>query len=106
MTSVGADNPFGHPSPLTIGHLVASGARSYRTDRDGDVALVVRGGRLTSEARRGRGTVAARPRAGGLETIPGTTLTALSRDLSSLPVNWCGTLPQRSARAPPGPHRT
>ena len=106
MTSVGADNPFGHPSPQTIGHLVASGARSYRTDRDGDVALVERGGRLSSEARRGSGTVAARPRAGGLETIPGTTLTARSRDLSSLPVNWCGTLPQRSARAPPGPHRT
>jgi competence protein ComEC len=97
MTSVGAGNPFGHPSPATIGQLVRDGARSYRTDRDGDVALIDRGGVLTSEARRGSGLVAPRPAAAGLEQIPGTTLTARAADLSRLPQNWCGS--DRPARA-------
>jgi competence protein ComEC len=106
MTSVGADNPFGHPSPLTIGHLVASGARSYRTDRDGDVALIERGGRLSVEARRGIGTVASRPHAGGLEPIPGTTLTAPALALSRLPINWCGSPERPSVRGPTTGGRT
>jgi competence protein ComEC len=106
MTSVGADNPFGHPSPLTIGHLVASGARSYRTDRDGDVALIQRGGRLSAEARRGTGTIASQPPAGGLETIPGTRLTAPASALSRLPINWCGSPERASVRGPPTGGRT
>jgi competence protein ComEC len=106
MTSVGADNPFGHPSPLTIGHLVASGARSYRTDRDGDVALIERGGRLSAEARRGTGTVESPQQAGGLETIPGTRLTAPASALSRLRINWCGSPERASVRAPPTGGRT
>jgi competence protein ComEC len=89
MTSVGAGNPFGHPSAATIGELVRGGARSYRTDQDGDVALVDRGGVLSSEARHGPGTIASPPHATGLELIPGTTLTARASDLSRLPANWC-----------------
>jgi competence protein ComEC len=89
MTSVGAGNPFGHPSPATIAELVHGGARSYRTDRDGDIGLVDRNGVLTSVARRGPGTVAPRPRADPLELIPGTTFTARASSLSRLAPNWC-----------------
>jgi hypothetical protein len=101
MTSVGAGNPFGHPSPATIGQLVAGGARSYRTDRDGDIALVDRGGVLTSAARHGPGTVAPPRRIAGLERIPGTTLTARASELSRLPGNWCAAPSTGSARGPP-----
>jgi competence protein ComEC len=100
LTSVGAGNPFGHPSPATIGQLVREGARSYRTDRDGDVALIDRGGVLSSEARHGAGLVAAPRRAGGLERIPGTMLTARADSLSRLPENWCGARDFPSARDP------
>jgi competence protein ComEC len=101
MTSVGAGNPFGHPSPTTIAQLVNGGARSYRTDRDGDIALVDRNGAITSEARRGPGTVAPPPRASPLERIPGTLLTARADALSRLAANWCATPLGPPARAPP-----
>jgi competence protein ComEC len=46
VTSVGADNSYGHPwAPLLEG-LVAGGAQSFRTDLHGDVALAHREGRL------------------------------------------------------------
>jgi competence protein ComEC len=101
MTSVGAGNPFGHPSPATIGALLHAGARSYRTDRDGDVALIDRDGVLSSAARRGAGTVAPRQQAGGLEQIPGTTLTARASGLSRQSANWCGSARSGAARGPP-----
>ena len=101
LTSVGAGNPFGHPSPATIGQLVSAGARSYRTDHDGDVALVERHGTLLSAARSGAGETA-RPRAADrLERIPGTTLTTLASRLSRLPTNWCGSSSSPLARGPP-----
>ena len=56
LTSVGAGNTYGHPSADTLGRLVAGGARSFRTDLDGDVALTNRGGRLVVVGRRGTGT--------------------------------------------------
>jgi competence protein ComEC len=40
VASVGAGNPYGHPSPLTLNHLAADGALVLRTDHDGDVAIV------------------------------------------------------------------
>ena len=46
LTSVGADNTYGHPSARTLGRLVEQGAQSFRTDLHGDVALAHRGGRL------------------------------------------------------------
>lgn len=52
LTSVGADNAYGHPSPHTLGRLATGGARSFRTDLHGDVALVHRGGRLVVVTRR------------------------------------------------------
>jgi beta-lactamase superfamily II metal-dependent hydrolase len=60
VTSVGADNPYGHPSPQTLARLADAGLRSYRTDVDGDIA-VVGGASVRVVGRRGRG-VAPRPR--------------------------------------------
>lgn len=40
IISVGESNPYGHPSPATIGRLEAHGARILRTDRDGSVEVV------------------------------------------------------------------
>lgn len=51
LTSVGADNTYGHPSRDTLDRLTARGARSFRTDLDGDVALAHRDGRLVVVAR-------------------------------------------------------
>jgi competence protein ComEC len=59
VTSVGAGNTYGHPSALTLGHLGRRGALSFRTDLDGDVAVVLRDSRLAVVGRRGTGTVPA-----------------------------------------------
>ena len=109
ITSSGSGNPYGHPARGTIRHLERLGARSYRTDQDGDVALVVRAGALHSVGRRGSGTTAAqsadqpaaRPVPGRepgreLSTIPGTTLQAPYDQLRGWPGNNC-----RPAQASP-----
>jgi competence protein ComEC len=57
LTSVGAGNGYGHPSAVVLDRLTAAGARSFRTDLDGDIALIRRGGRLVVV--RGRGTATA-----------------------------------------------
>ncbi|HSS04136.1 MAG TPA: ComEC/Rec2 family competence protein [Solirubrobacterales bacterium] len=41
LISVGAGNPFGHPTPATLATLVAHGVRTLRTDRDGTVVIDV-----------------------------------------------------------------
>ena len=41
VVSVGADNDYGHPAPVTLEPLVAAGTRVLRTDVDGAVAVVV-----------------------------------------------------------------
>jgi competence protein ComEC len=46
VISVGADNDYGHPAPETLVGLSATGERVLRTDEDGSVAVVERGGRL------------------------------------------------------------
>ncbi len=56
LTGVGAGNTYGHPSADTLGLLTATGARSYRTDQDGAIALVLRDGGLTVIARSGTGS--------------------------------------------------
>ncbi|KNX36838.1 ComEC/Rec2 family competence protein [Luteipulveratus halotolerans] len=45
VISVGADNDYGHPAARTLDLLRDSGSTVLRTDRGGDVAIVVRGGR-------------------------------------------------------------
>lgn len=51
LVSVGADNPYGHPSPWVLDRLADSGARVMRTDQHGDVAVVVTDGSLAVVAR-------------------------------------------------------
>lgn len=41
VISVGAGNPFGHPSPKTLGTLAAQGVRVVRTDREGTIAIAL-----------------------------------------------------------------
>jgi competence protein ComEC len=41
VISVGAGNPFGHPTAATLATLAAHGVRTLRTDRDGDIAIEV-----------------------------------------------------------------
>jgi competence protein ComEC len=47
VISVGADNDYGHPAPQALALLARLGATVYRTDLDGDVAVVGRGGQLS-----------------------------------------------------------
>jgi len=44
--SVGARNPFGHPSPAALARLAAAGAVVYRTDADGAIEVTSDGARL------------------------------------------------------------
>ncbi|MBN2027483.1 MAG: DNA internalization-related competence protein ComEC/Rec2 [Actinobacteria bacterium] len=45
VISVGAGNPFGHPSPATVDALQSKGCSVYRTDQCGDIVIhVVEGG--------------------------------------------------------------
>jgi competence protein ComEC len=46
VISVGADNDYGHPASQTLGLLTQLRAQVYRTDLDGDVAVVERAGQL------------------------------------------------------------
>ncbi len=46
LISVGADNDYGHPAPETLALLRRLGAVTYRTDQDGDIAVVERAGQL------------------------------------------------------------
>jgi competence protein ComEC len=39
LVSVGSDNDYGHPAPSTMHALARTGARIYRTDEHGDVAV-------------------------------------------------------------------
>ena len=50
VISVGARNPYGHPSPQTLARLDAVEAAVYRTDRDGAVILESDGRALTVTA--------------------------------------------------------
>jgi competence protein ComEC len=43
VISVGADNPYGHPTPGTLASLEAHDVATLRTDRDGTIVLDVAG---------------------------------------------------------------
>jgi competence protein ComEC len=47
VISVGAGNDYGHPAPVTLALLRRLGMRGYRTDLDGDIAVLRTGGWLT-----------------------------------------------------------
>jgi competence protein ComEC len=49
LTSVGRDNPYGHPGAHTMRRLYDNGVRSFRSDQDGSVAVARDGrGRLVA----------------------------------------------------------
>lgn len=50
LVSVGADNRYGHPSPMVLGALVAAGASVLRTDHLGTLVARTDGRRLTLDA--------------------------------------------------------
>ncbi|MET9953910.1 ComEC/Rec2 family competence protein [Streptomyces sp. NPDC006339] len=50
LVSAGRDNPYGHPSPLTVGALRAGGARVLSTDRDGAIAVTGAGAGLAAHS--------------------------------------------------------
>jgi len=42
VISVGADNPYGHPTRQTLRRLKVAGAKIFRTDEDGDVVATIK----------------------------------------------------------------
>jgi competence protein ComEC len=48
LISVGAGNDYGHPAAETVAGLASTGERVLRTDLEGSIAVVERGGRLTA----------------------------------------------------------
>lgn len=44
LVSVGRHNRFGHPSPAVLARLSAARVKTFRTDHDGDFALLLRSG--------------------------------------------------------------
>lgn len=49
VISVGAENPYGHPTPGTLATLAAHGVRTLRTDLDGTISIGVRGDSIEVE---------------------------------------------------------
>ena len=76
IASAGTGNPYGHPARTTLERLAASGARVYRTDRDGTVSV-------TFDA--AGPVVRSEPRQGAAHPVPAraTTATVTSRRF------WC-----------------
>lgn len=54
VLSVGATNPYGHPSPDVLDRLAARGVAVLRTDRDGTITLEVEPGGIRIRTARGR----------------------------------------------------
>lgn len=54
LVEVGVDNDYGHPAPAVLAHLAKRGTRVLRTDRQGDLAVVVAADGTLSTATRGR----------------------------------------------------
>lgn len=52
VISAGIDNKFGHPSPRVLKKLERTGARIYRTDRDGTIKVFIEGENLEIKAGR------------------------------------------------------
>jgi competence protein ComEC len=62
IASVGAGNDYGHPAPSTMTELSRLGDRTYRTDQDGDVAVIRTDSGLAVVTRHTHGAMAGRRR--------------------------------------------
>ncbi len=58
IASAGTGNPYGHPAKSTLDRLAAAGARVFRTDVDGSVAVTFGSPGLTVRAEGGRAVAA------------------------------------------------
>jgi competence protein ComEC len=47
VIQVGADNPYGHPTPEVLDRLHRTGARVFRNDEHGDVIVTIAEGRVS-----------------------------------------------------------
>lgn len=52
LFSVGLDNDYGHPAARTVSAVTATGARSFRTDREGSAAVWLDAGQLVVTTQR------------------------------------------------------
>lgn len=52
VISVGTDNTYGHPAPATLALAASTGARVFRTDRDGEIVVFGSAGHLRVLLRR------------------------------------------------------
>jgi competence protein ComEC len=112
VISVGLHNDYGHPSPLLLAALSRIAVPVFRTDRDGDVAVVARQHALTAVQRGLRSsTIGAGhlgdPRPGRVTMAQCPTLDpaalsrTASRPLSCSSATRSSSSPARSARSPP-----
>ena len=46
VIQVGADNPYGHPTPETLDRLQRTGAKIFRNDEHGDVVVTIKEGEV------------------------------------------------------------
>jgi competence protein ComEC len=92
LVSAGRGNPYGHPASSTLDALAVRGMRTFRTDRDGDVAVTTSGGRVRVAGRRGSGTPPRPP-------APWERTAALRR--AAAPRLWCPVPPAATGRTPP-----
>jgi DNA polymerase III delta subunit len=116
LTPVGSGNPYGHPSAVTLRRLQQAGARTYRSDRDGDVAVVARRGGITTVGRGGDGVAPARAleHHGPAPVVAPVTWSAVpGSPLATVPLALCDTpvvlgppvlLAAPRARSPPWNH--
>jgi competence protein ComEC len=95
LTPVGAGNPYGHPAMSTLSRLAKDGARVYRSDRDGDVAIVLRNGAVQAVGRGGDGMTA--PSVAVHRTAPLSITSVHAIPVLGVPVDLCDAV----ARAPP-----
>lgn len=57
VIGVGGDNTFGHPHPEVVETLTGNGARVFRTDEHGDIAVVRTGAGALAVVSDSRGTI-------------------------------------------------
>lgn len=86
ITSVGADNSYGHPAPRTLREIRSDGAHGFRTDQDGAVAVIPSATTVRAVGRRGAGTRPSRvaldgrdPVSAPVRGVPGTGTGAVIR---------------------------
>lgn len=97
VTSVGRDNPYGHPAAVTMSTIARDGMRGYRTDRDGDVAIepAMGGDPVAVTARSGSGTPPVRSAPEWSRTVAFAAGRALWCPVRAPPAGVSGRVPGR-----------